>query len=116
MQLSETEKRDSLLKELRRGLFSLTHDEYSGQDILQFCNIPEATLWADIRQDRVPFGAVKIHYFILGLRALRAIACGRIPDGTVGGSPQAGVSTPPLSELVNIPGLTLACRLEKPST
>ena len=86
MIMHESEKRDSLVTELRRGVFSLDHDHYTGQNILRFCNIPEVTLLADLRQVRVLFGAVKFHYFILGLRALRAVACGWTPDGTVDGS------------------------------
>lgn len=100
--MSEFENRALLIRELRRGLFSLTQNHYTDQNILKFCNIPESTINADLKQERVPFGALKLHYFILGLRSLRAVARGRIPDGTVSGAAPGGGITPPMSELVNI--------------
>ena len=100
--MCEIEKKELLIKELRRGLFSLNHDDYTDQESLHFCNIPESTIHADLMQERVAFGALRLHYFILGLRALRAVASGRIPDGTVNGAALGDVTTPPISELVNI--------------
>lgn len=100
--MSEFENRALLVRELRRGLFSLPHDRYTDQDILAFCNIPEATFHADLMQKRVPFGALRLHYFILGLRALRAVASGRIPDGSGSGAAHCGRITPPMSQWVHI--------------
>jgi hypothetical protein len=80
--MREFENRALLIRELRRGLFSLTQSHYTDQDILNFCNIPESTINADLKQEHVPFGAMKLHYFILGLRSLRAVARGRIPGSS----------------------------------
>jgi hypothetical protein len=96
--MSESENRAVLVGELRRSLFSLPHDRYTDQEILAFCKIPEVTLQADLMQKRVPFGALKLHYFILGLRALRAVARGRMPDGSVSGAAPGGGITPPRVE------------------
>jgi hypothetical protein len=87
-----------LLAELQDALRifrNCSHDER-----LRFCNISEATLAADCRNESIPWVAVGLHYYCLAIRAVRARAVGRFPDGSPWGSDNPSAITPPYLQIL----------------
>jgi hypothetical protein len=72
-------KRKILIAELREALKSKAGCRDA--TVLRFCNLTNATLKADIEFTAVPWEALRFHYYMLGIRALRIRRAGQIPNG-----------------------------------
>jgi hypothetical protein len=72
-------KRKILIAELRQALKS--KPGCRDATVLRFCNLNHATLVADIEFTAMPWAALRFHYYMLGIRALRVRRAGQIPNG-----------------------------------
>jgi hypothetical protein len=72
-------KRKILIAELRAALQS--KPGCRDATVLRFCNLTNATLNADLAFTALPWAALRFHYYMLGIRALRIRRAGQIPDG-----------------------------------
>jgi len=94
---SQRKRRQELIHILREALpiFSDKDDA----ELLEFCGLPESTIAADCSWEGIPWSATGLHYYVLGIRAVRARARGRFPNGSVGGS-EFPEPTPPYATIL----------------
>ena len=76
---TEQIKRNILIAALREALKS--KPECRDSAVLRFCNLTNATLKADIEFTAMPWVAMRFHYYMLGIQALRIRRAGQIPNG-----------------------------------
>lgn len=91
-------KRQELLNELREAI--PIYRFKSNVQLLEFCNISDEKIAADCNWNAIPWSATQLHYYTLGIRAVRARARGNYPDGTFCGSINPDATTPTYQQII----------------
>jgi hypothetical protein len=91
-------KRQELLKELREAIRIYRYKDNA--QLLEFCNITEATIEADCAWEGIPWTAICLHYYVLGIRAVKARSAGRFPDGSQVGTDNPDAFTRTYREII----------------
>ena len=91
-------RRQELLHELREAIPIFRNN--TDQELLDFCSLSAQTLLADCTWEGIPWAVTCLHYYCLGIRAARARARGRFPDGSAYGSDNPEATTPPYSQIL----------------
>ena len=91
-------RRSELIAVLRESIPS--YRDKSPTQLLAVCNLTEEALALDCAWPGVPWLVAGLHYYTLGLRAVRARAAGRFPDGSQFGSDNPSATTPSYATII----------------